>query len=99
MFESNLNKGYKMTFNNGWTISVQWGTNNYCSNQSTKSINNDWVSWKDRGAIYESISAEIAIWRKENGVEVDYRFDSGDTVMGYLTADEVAEWISKVSKW
>ena len=30
MFRSCRNKGFHMTFENGWTISVQWGRENYC---------------------------------------------------------------------
>ena len=32
-FISTERKGFKMTFNNGLTISVQWGTINYCDNK------------------------------------------------------------------
>ena len=30
-FGTNRNKGFNMTFENGFTISVQWGTENYCA--------------------------------------------------------------------
>ena len=29
-FISSENKGFRMKFDNGFTISVQWGTMNYC---------------------------------------------------------------------
>ena len=31
MFRTNSNKGFFMAFDNGFGISVQWGTSNYCS--------------------------------------------------------------------
>ena len=30
-FTSCLNKGFQMTFDNGFRISVQWGHGNYCA--------------------------------------------------------------------
>ena len=87
MFRSTQNQGFQITFENGWTISVQFGTSNYCSRR---------YSDTEYGkSIIESPNAEIAIWDK-NGEW--YNFGS-DEVKGYCTPDEVAEWIDKVSKW
>jgi hypothetical protein len=33
-FKSTNNKGFQMTFENGWTISVQFGYGNYCSHRN-----------------------------------------------------------------
>ncbi len=86
-FISTMNKGFQMTFESGWTISVQWGVGNYCERKSfTVSPLED-----QKQITVESSNAEIAIWDK-NGEW--YTFDNGDTVLGHLTADEVAEWIS-----
>ena len=30
------NKGFRMTFPNGWTVSVQWGPGNYCEKKWDK---------------------------------------------------------------
>lgn len=35
-FNSTSNKGFNMTFANGITASVQWGTGNYCDNYFSK---------------------------------------------------------------
>ncbi len=78
MFTANDHQGYRMKFRNGWTISVQWGMGNYCSNRE--------------GLSNKSETAEIAIWDCNNKW---YMFE-GDTVKGYCTADEVAEWMAKV---
>jgi hypothetical protein len=45
--------------------------------------------------ITKSLTAEIAIYNDEYNW---YNFGH-DTVKGHCTADEVAEWIDKVSRW
>ena len=78
-----------MTFENGWTISVQWGYGNYCDN------NTYYVSDFENTKDLESTTAEIAMWDKDGKW-----FDFGnDTVKGYCSANEVAEWIDKCSKF
>jgi len=72
-------EGFKMTFENGCTISVQFGNMNYCSRNT-----------KD-----EAVSAEIAIFNKEGQW---YKFGY-DVVKGHLSANEVAEYIQKVSQF
>ena len=88
-FTSNQNKGFTMTFQNGLTISVQFGTMNYCSRKNlTAPIHSEWKMDK-----VESQTAEIAIWD-----EVGTWFDFGyDTVEGHCDTNEVARWIGIVS--
>jgi len=88
MFNCTNNHGFQMTFDNGWTISVQFGDGNYCSNrdQMVNSI----------GGVYPSKTAEIAIWDKNGN---DFGFDNGRGVKGWCDANEVARWIETVSKW
>ena len=85
-FVSTRNKGYQMTFQNGITISVQFGTGNYCDrrNSAYDRLTDDTAS-----AIVESKSAEIAIWDK-NGTWFDFGHDK---VKGWVSADEVAKWM------
>ena len=94
MFTSTFNKGFQITFENGWTISVQFGSGNYCNNRDLKG--HDMIEWKNRDGVTTSPNAEIAIWDSNN---IDYKFDKYGLVKGWCTPDEVAEWISKVSKW
>lgn len=91
MFTATQNKGFQLTFENGLTISVQWGTGNYCENRSFTTQYNSEMEQQ----IWSSENAEIAIWDKYNNW---YNFES-DTVKGWVTPDEVANWISKVSQW
>ena len=88
-FTSNQNKGFTMTFQNGLTISVQFGTMNYCSR---KSIHASYRSEMHQDTV-QSRTAEIAIWD-----ETDTWFDFGyDTVEGHCDTNEVARWIGIVS--
>ena len=91
MFRSTQNKGFQITFENGWTISVQFGTGHYCDRRD---LNAEYGNEEYMSTV-KSPNAEIAIWDK-NGEW--YNFGS-DEVKGYCTPDEVAEWIDKVSKW
>ena len=89
MFKSTHNRGFQMTFENGITISVQFGTGNYCERRNLQ------VSYRgDMDAatpIISSHSAEIAIWHKDS----DTWFNFGhDEVRGWCDADEVATWIT-----
>jgi hypothetical protein len=83
MLASTQNKGFRMTFQNGYTISVQFGKGNYCHNRHStdnpKEID-----------VYNSKDAEVAVWdSNHNNVEVS----------SYCSADEVAEFINKVKNW
>lgn len=90
-FKSNGRPGFSMTFENGWTISVVWHTSAYCER---KSLSADIETIKDDKPA-ESADAEIAIWDSEGEW---YDFGS-DTVKGWCTPDEVAEWIIKVKQF
>ena len=64
MIRSTLNKGFSLTFENKLTISVQFGTYNYCERKDTSSpYGSEMLNGKD---IIESIDAEIAIWDENN---------------------------------
>jgi hypothetical protein len=54
-FTINQNKGFGLTFENGWTISVQFGPGNYGSNHDA-----DFRAFEKEGA--KSDTAEIAAW-------------------------------------
>tara|TARA_R110002074_G_scaffold109613_2_gene236305 strand:+ start:178 stop:495 length:318 start_codon:yes stop_codon:yes gene_type:complete len=86
-FVATRNKGFAMTFENGFGISVQWGTENYCEK---KSFNTDIDPMEhDR---WESLSAEIAIYKDQKFIDI-----GDDTVIGWLSPDEVAKIIEGVA--
>jgi len=81
------NKGFHMTFNNNWTVSVQFGFGNYCDNY------NEPV--KDFAKNYgknpkESNTAEVWAWKGEKHFPSD--------PLGYQSPDEVFEFIKKVRR-
>lgn len=82
------NRGFHLTFENGWTISVQIGTGNYCDRRDYSAVYRQEMS----EPIIQSPDAEIAIWDKNNNW-----FDFGnDTVKGWVSTEEIAEWIERV---
>ena len=88
MFASNYNKGFAMTFNNGLTISVQWGAGNYCDRRDFhSSFDADLKVPKT-----QSPDAEIAIW-DEAGTWFNFGYD---TVRGFCSTDEVGMWIAAI---
>ena len=69
-----------MTFENGYTISVQFGFGNYCENK---------FSGKNK-----SKDAEIAVFdSKDRFIQVE---GMDDDVKGYCCADKIADYIHKV---
>lgn len=86
----NNGKGFRMTFDNGLSLSVQWGTMNYCDNNSMRRDVND----------SSCANAEVAVW-DQNGKWMTKVFIPGlmDDVAGYLTPNDVSDLMSKVANW
>lgn len=86
-------KGFHLTFANNWTISVQFGSGNYCDNWNADALHADTkiiMDGKYQISLVESNDAEIAIWNPEGTMQ---DFDNGDTVKGRVSADELAQYI------
>lgn len=79
------NKGFQLTFKNGFTISCVFGAGNYCENRNKKHDEKIEVS-KD---------AEIAIY-DESGEWL--RIQEYDNVKGYISTDELAFYIQAVQR-
>lgn len=82
MFNITNGKGFHIKFANGWTVSIQWGGGNYCSNYG-KSISQP---------VGPSDDAEIAAWKGD----IWYDFD-GSNVSGNNSADDVAKFINIIA--
>ena len=92
-FKSTERKGFHITFENGLTVSVQWGAGNYCDNH----FYCDFSHTKDM----ESNTAEVAVWSNErwlnaNDFTGEEVCDSCDDVVGYLTPEQVVDLLVKV---
>ena len=75
-----------MTFANGWTASVQWGAGTLTANRFNEPTKDD-----RRG----SPTAEVAAWPADKPL---YAFPGwGDSVKGYLTPEEVVEFLQMVA--
>lgn len=79
------NKGFHITFKNGYTASVQWGPGNYCDNYN--------LNYK--ADVPPSSNAEIAFWGPD-GKMIEFE-ESGDTVKGHVTPDELVQFFAKVA--
>lgn len=80
-------KGFQMTFENGVTISVQFGWGNYHDNREMFP-GPDYAETDRRLGQEGSPNAEIAIWRGDDW----YNFGT-DTVKGWVSPNEIAGWI------
>ena len=90
-FVATRNKGFAMTFNNNYTISVQWGTENYCEKKHTTIHPTDPMEHKR----WDSLSAEIAVFDDEEMINISS--DGVDAVIGWLGTEDVAKVITIVS--
>ena len=73
MFSITDNKGFQISFKNGYSVSVQFGGGNYCSNRD--------IPIKDWGkTVPDSDTAETALMTKDGFVEYQ-----GDDVQGHMT--------------
>jgi len=87
-------KGFQMMFENGYVISVQWGTMNYCSR---KDYNASYDKEKQEN-FWSSLDAEIAVWKhKESGRTGLLNIVPHDQVIGHLTTNDVLHWMNKVA--
>ena len=68
-FSITSHKGFHLTFNNSWQISVQFGPGNYCERRESK------YDEPRSGEHWESNNAEIAIWSTRDGKMVMLEYD------------------------
>ena len=85
---TNEGHGFHITFTNGYTVSVQLGKFNYCSNKTIPDGFVPPVNCRD---------AEVALVHPDGWlIDLHEKFEwwGGDTVNGYTSPDEVAELIA-----
>jgi hypothetical protein len=98
-FAINSHKGTQITFANGITVSVQWGPGNYC--EVGDFMADGWDA-PSRSDYWESPDAEIALFvagardwvTKEAHAALNNGEECSDDVIGRITPDEVARYIS-----
>jgi len=89
-FIATENKGFGITFENGFGISVQWGTMNYCEKKNLGAEYGDEM----KTPRWESRTAEIAVYKDKEFIDIGG--DDG-TVIGWVSPDEVAKIIEIVA--
>ena len=78
-------KGFHVTFENGWTISVQFGRGNYCDNYNHDGAYGD--------AVPPSGTAEVAAWPSGGGmIKLD-----GDAVGANYTPAQVLALMADIA--
>ena len=80
-------KGFRLSFDNGYYLSVQIGQHNYCDNSL------------DESELLQSTTAEMAIIDKDGELIVwpEGSGESYDTVGAYIPIEDLPKWISYVS--
>lgn len=76
-------KGFRIKFENGWAVSVQFGPGNYCDNYD-REIGKEEAACGKEG----SRTAEVAVINPKGDL---IELSNGDTVDGYVTAKRVLE--------
>jgi len=87
MFRITNNKGFHIEFNNGWKVSVQFGSANYCQNYDKREKS-------ERGEF--SIDAEIAAFSPDGEM---HKFPDGNAVQGWQSPEEVLGFMNLVSSF
>ena len=87
MFKITGRKGFHITFENGYTVSVQFGPGNYCNNYDRQIGRDDEACGRDG-----STTAECAVWGPDSKM-IKYG-DWGDTVSNRSTPAEVLELLN-----
>jgi hypothetical protein len=97
-FASIQNKGFRMTFKNGITASIQFGPANYCNARSYAPDSYN-APMKTENGCWDSETAEVAAWDK-NGNWVTKKVLPGinDDVDGWQTTDDVLMFLNFCAK-
>jgi len=84
MFNITSQKGFHITFENGWTVSVQFGRGNYCDNRNISSM----------VPVPASRNAEVAAWDPNGKM---FEFEEDNTVQGWMPPEEVLAFMNKIA--
>lgn len=90
MFKITDKKGFHITFENGYTVSVQFGAGNYSENYNATYDENE------KAGANGSATAECAVWGI-GGTFLEHELFEGSTVGGYLTPNQVLELMNWAS--
>ena len=83
------NRGWQMTFPNGWTVSVVMGRGAYCDNRDDEEL--EFTDSKP------SPNAEIAAWHGDSKDVRDWHLFDDDTVLGWQKPLEILSFINMIA--
>lgn len=92
-FVITMGKGFHMTFQNGYTVSVQWGYGNYCSAKKHMDMSTPIRPYE---IAEESPDAEVAVWYKDG--DLIQMPGWNDSVKGRCTPEEVLSLLNWAAK-
>ena len=93
-FTSFRNKGFLITFENGVTVSVQFGPHHYCSNRS---VLDDMAP--RRVDMWESEDAELGIYNEDKWLTREFDPSSDDDIIGWCKADIIVKALNWAYSW
>lgn len=91
MFKITEGRGFHITFANGYTISVQFGIGNYCTNRHDRN-----AQLQQADCNLQCENAEVAAYAQNGNWYRPTCLNSGDDVAGYVTPDQLAQVIAEV---
>lgn len=83
LFRSTGNRGFQIVFENGWEVSVQFGTSNYCSRRDLSANFENEMS----RMFTESATAEVAVYDPHGNMVIPDFEDDSDTVVGWADTE------------
>ena len=86
MFKTTNRNGFHVAFDNGYTVSVQWGDGNYCSPRGT--------DFRTDAPPKEAHQVEVAAW-SSTGDWV--KLSDNDDVIGWQSADDVLAIMTRIA--
>lgn len=98
-FAITYGKGFHIKFDNGITVSVQFGPGSYCENYDKSIL--EFYQDKNPEAIYTSKDAEVAAWNK-NGVWYNFeteKFEDGTDPIGHVSPANLLMHMNKLSSF
>jgi hypothetical protein len=89
--------GFQIRFENGWTVSVQFGPTHYCSNRNMDDLNVITKMFKPEplafGDEFSCANAEVAVWDAKG----DYHTFDGDLSKGWVKPAEVLTILNEIA--
>ena len=84
MFTSTRGQGFHVEFANGWQVSVQWGSGNYCQNKAMTPDETEGES------MLKSVNAEVLVIRPDGSYAGDPK--------GWQRPEQVAALLARVAR-